>query len=50
MAGGHLDVDAAGAPVGSGVLELRIGIMHASVLVDGQAEFFGGAAPLGIGA
>ena len=49
MSGGYLDVDAAGAPVGIGVLQLRIGIVHAPVLVDGQAQVLGGTAPLGIG-
>ena len=49
VSGGHLDVDAAGPPALIGVLELRIGIVNTSVVVDGQAEFFSGAAPRGIG-
>ena len=49
VSGGHLDVDAGGAPILIGSLQLRIGVVHAAVLVDGQAQLLGGAAPLCIG-
>ena len=47
MPGGHLDVDAGGAPILIGVLQLRIGVVHASLLVDGQTQILGGAALTG---
>ncbi len=46
---GNLGVDAAGAPVATGVLRLRIGVVHTAILVDGQTQILGGAAPLSIG-
>ena len=44
-----LDVDASAPPVGVGVLDLRIGVEHASLLVDGEAELSGDTVPLGVG-
>ena len=43
-----LDVDAPAPPVGVGVLDLRIGVEHASLLVDGEAELSGDTVPLGV--
>ena len=43
-----LDVDAAAPPLGVGVLDLRIGVEHASLRVDGEAELSGGTVPLGV--
>ena len=48
VAGRDLDVDAAAPPLGVGVLDLRIGVEHASLRVDGEAELSGGTVPLGV--
>ena len=44
-----LDIHSAAPPVGVGVLDLRIGVEHASLLVDGEAELSGDTVPLGVG-
>ena len=49
VAGRDLDVDASGAPLGVGVLDLRIRVEHAPLGIDRQAELLGHAAPLGVG-
>ena len=46
---GDLDVDAPAPPVGVDVLDLRIGVEHASLGVDGELQLPGGAVPLGVG-
>ena len=43
-----LDIHSAAPPVGVGVLDLRIGVEHASLLVDGEAELSGDTVPLGV--
>ena len=49
VARGDLDIHSAAPPVGVGVLDLRIGVEHASLLVDGEAELSGDTVPLGVG-
>ena len=43
-----LDVDAAAPPLGVDVLDLRIGVEHVSLLVDGELQLPGSAVPLGV--
>ena len=48
MARGDLDVDAAAASAGAGVLDLHIGVKHPALGVDWEAELRGGAVPFGV--
>ena len=43
-----LDIHSAAPPLGVGVLDLRIGVEHASLGVDGELQLPGGAVPLGV--
>ncbi len=43
------DVDASASPLGVGVLDLRIGVEHAFLGVDGELQLPGGPVPLGVG-
>ena len=49
VSGRDLDIDASAPPLRVDVLDLRIGIEHASLRVDGQTELPGGVVPLGVG-
>ena len=49
VAGRDLDVDASGAAVGVGVLDLGVRVEHVPFVVEGESEFAGGAVPFGIG-
>ena len=44
-----LDIHSAAPPLGVDVLDLRIGVEHASLLVDGEAELSSDTVPLGVG-
>lgn len=46
MSQSDLDGDTPGPPVGSGLLDLRVGVEHASVRVDGELQLPGSTVPL----
>ena len=43
-----LDIHSAAPPIGVGVLDLRIGVEHASLLVDGELQLPGSTVPFGV--
>ena len=43
-----LDIHSAAPPLGVDVLDLRIGVEHASLLVDGELQLPGSAVPLSV--